>query len=137
MAAGEKTPLTRDVELGGGGKAAVRTRLQTAMDAGRGVGEIAKDIDAMCHGLVGGARRDTLYELLPADVADEHVVVELVLPRRRILRGGRVAAEHEVARRVARVHVDEVDALRLDLRDEGGGEEEHRGWLERRCRRQT
>ena len=28
MAAGEKTPLTRDVELGGGGKAAVRTRLR-------------------------------------------------------------------------------------------------------------
>ena len=28
MAAGEKTPLTRDVELGGAGKAAVRTRLR-------------------------------------------------------------------------------------------------------------
>ena len=28
MAAGEKTPLTRDVELGGAGKAVVRTRLR-------------------------------------------------------------------------------------------------------------
>ena len=43
---------------------AVRTRLQNAMDDVRVVGEIAKDIDAMCDSLIGGALAGSRTQVL-------------------------------------------------------------------------
>ena len=88
--------------------AAVRTRLQNAMDDVRVVGEIAKDIDAMCHGLVGGARRDRAGPMLPTidDPISEdpikwgdarwgaHVLRRDVDAMMRTLEGEQLAAKH-------------------------------------------